>query len=54
MEEIIKIIFSRADDRLQEEFSYIFDTVIKTNARNELLINRIDFLCEYIKNIKRE
>lgn len=50
-EEIIKIIFSRADDRLQEEFSYIFDTVIKTNARNELLINRIDFLCEYIKNM---
>ena len=49
--EIVKIIFSHANERLYEELTYIFDIAIKTNAdKKDLIKNRIEFLCNYIKD----
>ncbi len=50
-EEIVKIIFSKVSDRLQDELSYVFDTVIKINSENrELLESRIEFFCVFVRD----
>lgn len=47
-EEIVKIVFSRA--KLREGLGYIFEILKDNKVKEELLDNRISFICDYIKD----
>ena len=48
--DIVRIIFSADDDRLQEKLSYIFDGVIQVDSpESGLLKSRIEYFCAYIE-----